>query len=142
MNYEEVRLAFLGYYEKRLKLQLLQAELQNIISDAQTMMVREEQMDTHYTTNSFNLTVIETVLIDTYAITYQRPDLLKALMGLRNAARSINNSIQTLLGVVHMPLSNLGQIVRRHNEQLRGRCPLLIDDANRALKVLETVLAA
>jgi predicted HTH transcriptional regulator len=42
MNYEEVRMAFLGYYEKRLKLQLLQAELQNLISDAQTMMIPEE----------------------------------------------------------------------------------------------------
>jgi predicted HTH transcriptional regulator len=37
MSYEEVRLSFLGYYEKRLKLQLLRSELENIGATAEQL---------------------------------------------------------------------------------------------------------
>src|SRR5260370_10602505 len=39
MSYEEIRLAFLQYYEKRLKLQLLKAEIQNIKKHAEELPI-------------------------------------------------------------------------------------------------------
>jgi hypothetical protein len=142
MNYEEVRMSFLGYYEKRLKLQLLQAELQNIISDAASMMIPDDQVDSSVTTVTFSLNVIETVLIETYAITAHLPELAQALLRLRNAARSINNAIQMFNGVVHLPFGNKGQMVREHNLGLRPRCVAVTNDAQTALAILQAILAS
>src|SRR5579872_6139900 len=39
MSYEEIRMAFLQYYEKRLKLQLLRSELENIKHHAEELII-------------------------------------------------------------------------------------------------------
>jgi hypothetical protein len=67
MSYEEVRAGFLQYYEKRQKLQLLKAELLNIVQDAQKNRVDDSQLDTHFGGHTFQLNVVESVLIGPYA---------------------------------------------------------------------------
>jgi hypothetical protein len=141
MSYEEVRMHFLGYYEKRLKLQLLEAELHNVIRDAKGMIVSDEEIETHFPTNCFNLTIIESVLIDTYTITHEYPELLDALTALRNATRSVNQSMQIFNGVALLPMTDNRQRFRSHNERLRLRSGHIVADANRALESLKHVLA-
>jgi len=61
MSYEEIRLAFLQYYEKRLKLQLLKAELDNIKKHAEELIIPAHAASTQPAMGDFSLTVLETV---------------------------------------------------------------------------------
>jgi hypothetical protein len=141
MNYEEVKMAFLGYYEKRLKLQLLAAELQNIIGDAQTMLIPSHEWESKYPTNSFSLNVIETILVDTYTIVAEQPDLVEAIMRVRNPARSINNLLANMRADLLVSKSDSNARARSYNEALHQRCPLVIKDAQQALEILQKLLA-
>src|SRR5712692_11766159 len=88
MSYEEIRMAFLQYYEKRLKLQLLQAELRNIKSHAENdLMIPGWATKVRFGKGEFGLTVIETVLADTYTIMAGHQELLDVITEIRNRCR-------------------------------------------------------
>jgi predicted HTH transcriptional regulator len=82
MSYSEISMNFLGFYEKRLKLQLLQAELENILEDAEEM--KAPLGGTWYTINEFEMSVIESVLVDVYTILATYPELIKLLARIRS----------------------------------------------------------
>jgi len=141
MSYEEVRMSFLGYYEKRIKLQLLQAELKNIVSDAEVMMdVPDKSMSRMFPSISFYLTTIETVIVDTYTITHERPDLLESIMAVRSHARNINHIVAMFQSEVIIPTLWKGTMIKRHNEKLRQVCPSVIASATRAVEILQDFL--
>src|SRR5260370_460931 len=94
MSYEEIRMAFLQYYEKRLKLQLLQAELKNIKQHAEDLTKTYPDAQVKFGVGEFSLTVIETVLADTYTILAEHRDLLEILDEIRNHCRVANNLLQ------------------------------------------------
>jgi hypothetical protein len=122
MNYEEVRMSFLGYYEKRLKLQLLKAELSNILTDADDIPIQDQAMGMRVPTLTFNLNVIESVLIDTYAITAHNTALVEALQKLRKVARQINCLIESLAGKAHTITSSPGRVIGSHNIEIIDLC--------------------
>src|SRR5713226_699568 len=95
MSYEEIRMAFLQYYEKRLKLQLLQAELRNIKSHAENdLMIPGWATKVRFGKGEFGLTVIETVLADTYTLLAERQEMLEALTEIRNRCRIVNDLLR------------------------------------------------
>jgi hypothetical protein len=60
MSYEKVRTSFLQYYEKRLKLQLLRAELKAIITNADLLTVQVQDYGKQPPLGEFSLTILET----------------------------------------------------------------------------------
>jgi hypothetical protein len=97
MSYSEVQAMFLGYYEKRLKLQLLRAELAQL-SRAQTQIGLTESENRIYFSHlpTFELRVLETVLSDTYSVTHHYPSFVGNLEELRTKVRSLNSITETL----------------------------------------------
>ncbi len=135
-------MTFLGYYEKRLKLQLLQAELQNILADANALLVAPAQAHQTISTASFRLEVLESVLVDTFTILAERTDLLKSLQAVRTTGRHVNNKLAMFYSSAHLPFDNNEQRFRNHNEWLRGNIPLIINSAENALRQLNEFLAS
>jgi predicted HTH transcriptional regulator len=85
MNTEEIRQGFLGYYEKRLKLQLLRSELVTISQNAQSGYVSEEEkIDQSYSLMTFETNIMESIITDTYSITSGKLELLKLLNDVRH----------------------------------------------------------
>ena len=142
MSFEEVRMAFLGLYEKRLKLQLLQAELANIIADAKALIIAPEQAHTTISVVSFRLDMLESVLVDTFTILADQTDLIQLLNGIRSRARNVNNKLAMFLPTVHQPLTHAEERNREHNEWLRNNVPAIQELAEQALKHLTRFLAA
>ena len=141
MSLEEVRLTFLGYYEKRLKLQLLRAELATLKKNAnEAYLIEEKEVETRYTFVTFETRVIETVLSDTYTIIADEKELLEALTGIRQRARNANNKIHMFLATMPMPLANKQAITRQHNEWLRPVCEGMVQLADIAIAALDNVL--
>jgi hypothetical protein len=141
MSYEEVRMTFLGYYEKRLKLQLLQAELQNILVDANALMIPPEQAHQHISTASFRLEILESILVDTFTILADQADLLKSLHAIRNTAKHVNNKLALFYPTANLPIDNHVQRCRNHNEWLQVNVPPIVQSARDALRQLTQFLA-
>jgi len=120
MSTEEIRNNFLGFYEKRLKLELLRSEIQCIMVNADSSYYStEDDISELYSLVTFNLNVIESVISDTYSITARKPDLLQALSQIREKARIANTRINLLHSQVALPLTNIKQTVKAHNESMQ-----------------------
>ncbi|WP_342046000.1 AlbA family DNA-binding domain-containing protein [Bacillus sp. OTU530] len=136
MSPEEIRTSYLGYYEKKLKLQLLKAELYNIQSDASSMIMPEEQIGTHYSLSKYELSVLESVLSDTYTILADSVDLLSQLSILRKKCRVANTQIEMFHSKMVIPITNRSEIVRAHNLDIRGRAEEILELCHNTLELL------
>jgi hypothetical protein len=145
MSYEEIRMAFLQYYEKRLKLQLLQAELENIKNHAEKdLMMEPWDANCKFGMGEFDLTVVETVLSDTYTILAEHKELLIAIAEVRKQCKIINDLLRMFYPVAPLgwyggkvPPSN---VIEKHNSNIEMHCKLIIADCNRSLKLLEEIM--
>lgn len=139
MDPYEVRQMFLGYYEKRLKLQLLRAELEKIIADAKALVIPNDKIETQISLSNFEMNIVETVLTDTYTILSEVPELISVLLTLRSTCRNVNTKLHMFYGSVGLPLNNKNQLVRDHNKYLHETCPSIIELANRGAHLLDQI---
>jgi hypothetical protein len=144
MSYEEIRMAFLQYYEKRLKLQLLQAELQNIRNHAKDLIISPPLHQVKIGLGEFSLTVIETILADTYTILAGQQELLELLGEIRNRCRVVNDMLRIFYRVATVDLlgSNVKPYtgVETHNRNIEGECKPVLYACDRALSLLKEVI--
>ena len=144
MSYEEIRLSFLQYYEKRLKLQLLQAELQNTRKHAEELIISPPLNQARIILGEFSLTVIETVLADTYTILAGQQELLELLGEIRNRCRVVNDMLRIFYQVATVNLvgNNVEPhpAIETHNRNIEGVCRPLVHNCSRALDLLEKVI--
>lgn len=141
MSYEEVRLMYLGYYEKRVKLQLLDAELVAVAEEARGMIISPEQIESHYPLMTFDLRVLESVLSDTFTLLARRPELLALLRRLRSNCTAVNNKTGQFLGVSMLSFTNKAAMIREHNQYLRPICDQVVSLAEAARADLAEILA-
>lgn len=146
MSYEEIRMAFLQYYEKRMKLQLLLAELRNIKNHAENDLIITGGWDAkvRYGMGEFGLSVIETVLADTYTIIAEHQDLLEAITEIRNRCRIVNDLLRIFYqnATVGWARSNVkpDTEIEKHNYNVESECRVIIFACQRALGLLENVM--
>ncbi len=139
MSIEEVRSAFLGFYEKRLKLQLLRSEILTLADNAQDIRNTDPKK---YSLVSFDTAIIDSVIADTYSITAERQKLHQALSRLRQATRIANNRIHLLFSVVMMPHIDKRDIIRSHNEFMAPKATQIEQDCQAAITELNKLLDA
>lgn len=141
MTIEEVRQIFLGYYEKRLKLQLLRAELETLKLQAQQAFIAyKDEKPGYVSLITFDLQVIESVLTDTYSITASSIELHKSLSSIRQAAGIGNNKIRMFFGAFHLPLTNKEDVTKQHKEFMQPICNGLVQLCNEAIRELDKIL--
>jgi hypothetical protein len=143
MSYEEIRMEFLQYYEKRLKLQLLKAELQNIKKHAEELIIHAPFAEVKPALGDFRLTVLETVLADTYTILAANQELLEALHEVRNRCSVVNSMLQMFYRVASpWAVDNVmrDNTIGKHNRNVEGECRPLVHNCSRALDLLDKVL--
>jgi hypothetical protein len=142
MSYDEVRGAFLGYYEKRLKLQLLRSELENIRVALEAMVIRRDNFDSAYPLTTFDLAVIESVLSDTYTILTTDPVVLSQLTSIRRVCRLINNRLAMFFSsyaVLSGPERQ--QEIRQLNEFIGPHIPGLDTAVTNAIQALDGIIS-
>jgi hypothetical protein len=141
MNIDEVRASFLNYYEKRLRLQLLRAELSALRDEAKNAAITDpEDADKKYSLVSFDVAVIESILADTYPLTASSPGLLAALAQLRHEVKIANNEIAFFFRVVALPRANTHTIVRRHNQSMAAKCAMIQSLCSQAMEALDQLV--
>jgi Putative DNA-binding domain len=137
MKIEEVRAGFLNYYEKRLRLQLLRGELA-VLGEAAAAAKIEDNMKiaTSYSLVTFDLTVIESVLSDTYPLTAPNTELIGSLAALRHEVRITNNKARIFYSQIALPLDNVESNVRKHNQFMAAKCDAIRDLCGKAITAL------
>lgn len=142
MSMQEIRTAFLGVYEKRLKLQLLRAELVAIQQTASAAAITDPiRIDKDVSLSSFNLQVLESVLADTYSITADQLSLHQRMGQIRHNVRACNVRLDLIRPVVYSAISGKGELIRNHNEAIRPLADLISHQCREAGIELDRFLA-
>ena len=141
MTIEEIRGAFLGFYEKRLRLQLLDAELSALQDSATAAYIsKPEEIESAYSLITFDFQTIESVVADTYPITAAHTDFLATLRELRQAVAVANNKAREFFSIAGFTFTNQAQMIREHNEFMAKACQRIVALARKAHSLLESVL--
>lgn len=139
---DEVRLRFLSFYEKRIKLELLKAELEHLKDGAQAGYIADDAASRDSLSMvTYDTHLIDTVLSDTFVLVARAPALVKALAEIRVFVRMAQNAFDSVSHILHVGYTNKEEIFRNHNRYVRGlyvRMEKLCDDA---LKELNALLA-
>jgi Putative DNA-binding domain len=138
MSLEEIRSGFLNFYEKRLRLVLLKSELEELkYTSAQLGNVDPTNEGNGFSPASYELSVINNVLADSFSILTQKPDMLRTLNRIRSMARSTNNEIALFRGKISMPLTDARPMTREHNSRMKQQgaeiyyaCEVVMPDLN------------
>lgn len=142
MSVEEIRHGFLGYYEKKLKLNLLLSELEDMKENASSWLLTDEMDATEaYSLVTFENTVLDSIVADSYSILANEEKLLQALRGLRAHARIANNKITIFFSIVGVPLTNKSKLVKEHNEFMHSKCGYIIELCDVAIQELQRFLS-
>lgn len=145
MSYEEVRLTFLQYYEKRVKLQLLRAELDTIVATAQEMQKPWNSGQSIFARGEFGLAVVETVLSDTYTILASAQDaenVLSALARIRMKCREMNQEMQRWMASVgYERLEPTFEPLRIHNGFASSHGSYIETTTQQVIRWLDKLLA-
>ena len=139
MSMEEIRSAFLGFYEKRLKLQLLRAEVDAIRDTAESTEVREIGVDS-VAIPPFDVSVIQSILGDTYSLTAERTKFHTALIQLRANVRIIDFRMKSILGILHLGMTKKQEIISGYNKSVRSTCRTIKECAVIAIRELDELL--
>jgi hypothetical protein len=143
MSYEEVRMNFLGFYEKRLHLQLLDAELLALHDSTKgAYVVDGDQIESSYSLITFETRIIDTVIADTYTLTAGHSELLSTLQQLRQAVIVANNKAHIFYSTATLSFDNKGKMIRAHNEFMAEACGRISELAKRARTLLQPLLVA
>lgn len=141
MPYSEVQAMFLGFYEKRLKLQLIQAELEQIGTDARALAIPEVEDDgTRLGVPTIEVRLLETVLSDTYSVMSEHPDLIKDLARIRSRANRVNSTVSTFKPSMVLNVTGKKQMIQRHNRTIRPWCEEIVELASKAWDELNAIL--
>lgn len=142
MSMEEVRSTFLGFYEKRLRLQFLEAELAALQESASIAFISNpDDIESKYSLVTFGTQTIETVVADTYPLIARAPKLLSNLRELRQAVIVANNKARIFFSTASLAFDSKGKMIREHNEFMAKASASIVDLASKARAELKPLLA-
>ena len=131
MTYDEIRLSFQGYQERREKIKLLYIELLSNLEQLELMKMTDENIQTKYSLITLDDSTIDRLLIDLYVLISKNPNLVRNLLQIRRQVKIINNAIKIFFSRVGLPMTNIAQIIQEHNiatnEKLETLRPMLVN---------------
>ncbi len=137
MSYEQIRDSFLRYEERKTKVKLLLVELANLKDDAKGTLVPPNRVSQDYSLVTLETAVLNSLLSDIYSMIHEETQLTTDLFTIRKQATLMNTKIRTLHSRIALPLTNLDQIMREHNQYMQERVDAIVPIIDRVLKKLE-----
>lgn len=138
MTYEEIRMSFQRYEERREKIKLLYIEL---LSNIETL----NEMKSHSTINisedyslfTLDSSIITSLLTDLYSIIGKDSELIKHLFTIKQNIQIINTNTRIFHSRISIPIGDVSPIVKEHNEFIIERVDCLIPIVEKAKDILE-----
>jgi hypothetical protein len=140
MSHEEIKISFLNFYEKKLKLSLLSSEVTMVKNDAISMQLSEDDKKASYPLTTFDTGVLESVLADSYTILSTQDDLVVLLSKIRKRCRLVNTKSKSFFSEIALPMSGGANRTLQHNEWLTPHLAHIIEICNEAESKLQDFL--
>ncbi|MDQ3970138.1 MAG: ATP-binding protein [Thermoproteota archaeon] len=137
MTYEEIRMSFHNYEERRKKLKLLHTELLLNSGLLGSMKVKNTSEMNPHSLVTMDSIIITSLLSDLYTIIEKNKQLLIILNIVRNEIRVINNKIRLFLSQMAFPRTDTKQLIKEHNNFLNHKADALVPVIGEALIILE-----
>jgi hypothetical protein len=137
MTYEEVKMAFENYEERREKLKLLYIELLYNMEQLRSMKIDDSSKENVHSLMTLDSTIINSLLTDLYTIIGRDTELIRILFTIRQGINIINNKVRIFFMQVALPTMNKNQLVKEHNEIINKNVDYLIPFIARAIGILE-----
>ncbi len=137
MTRNQVKNSFLDWELRRQKLRLLFIELLSNKEVAEAMIVPEDKIKGYYSLVTFDSTILQTLLVDTYPIIMRDSELIRLLITIREEIKVINNKMRIFFVKVALPLSGMQELVKKHNEFINKKVENLLPLIDKALKILQ-----
>lgn len=137
MTYEEIKMSFQNYEERREKLKLLYIELLSNIEQLDSMKVEDSSKENVYSLVTLDSATINSLLTDLYTTIGQNKRLVQILFTIRERIKIINNKIKLFFSQVALPTTNQKTKVIEHNEFINKNSDALKPLIKEALEILE-----
>lgn len=137
MTYEEIKLSFQNYQERREKLKLLFIELLSNVEQLNSMKISDASKENMHSLIDLDNTTLKGLLSELYASISKNKELIRLLFTIREKTKIINNKIRIFFSQVAIPLSNKALIVKEHNEFINDQADKLVPNIKRAIDILE-----
>jgi len=137
MTYEEIRMSFQNYEERREKLKLLYLELLVNMQQTKAMKIDDASKESYYSIVTLDSDILNSLLIDLYTIIGRNKDLIRTLFNIRATIRIINNKIKIFNSQIAIPRTNIGQLVKNHNEFINDTVEKLTPLFASSIQILE-----
>lgn len=138
MTYDEIKMSFQAYTERREKLKLLYIELLSNAELLQRMkIVEKEGQEPTYSLITLDSTIIENLLTELYTILGNDKELIKTLLTIRHTIKILNNKTKIFFSQIALPMSNQATIIKEHNKYINEHADFLLPLIEKALKILE-----
>jgi len=134
MSYDEIQEQFVRNEERRDKLKLLFVELLLNRENLQQAHVTEPNK---YSLVTFDSSVIDRLLVDTYSVVQDDNQLVRILLTLRTQIRVINAKSQMFFSQMAQPLTGQTELAARHNQFMKEKAEFLIPLIEQAIRILE-----
>ncbi len=139
-SYEEVRMAFTGYYERQRKLGLLREELVRAKRLAPSFLISEGGANAFtHDAGELSLGIIEAVMSDSFLILEGCPALLYELHTVRQMARLINHATARYFQqLTRLPIGQHSPyMLKQHNINVRQWSDQLARSADRCIQEID-----
>lgn len=139
MTIEEIRAQFMNYEERRERVKLLAIEL---FENQQQLSEISNVDEGRYSLITLDSAVLDRLLVDSYSVIQDDPDLIKLLFGLRRAIRICKVKSNIFYSQMQMApyLADEGQaqaLTANHNKFMTEKASVLIPLIDRALRIIE-----
>lgn len=139
MSFNEIRISFLNYYEKSLKLNLLIAELKHI-EQVVDEIINQTTPSGQLLDIKISSSTTESALNELYSIIYKDEILLTNLFAIRTSCSKVNSILSNLLTYFVVPRNNYSELIKIANSKIMKEAiqlkPIIIEtiDQIKALK--------
>jgi len=137
MTYQEIRMSFQNYEERREKIKLLYNELLTNVELLEVMRTENISDLNNYSFLTLDSQVITSLLTDLYTVIGKNKELIILLNTIRVEIRVIDNKVRVFLVQIALPLSNKENIIKNHNEFINSQADFLVPKLRDAIKILE-----
>ena len=137
MDYISIRNAFVGTAEKASKIELLKLELQSVIHGAISAKTPEGSIGASHSLVTLDVSVIESVLTETFSFFIGSPAILECLSQLRSSIRIFNNKQSMFFGTIGFPMTGKATMIRNHNKFINSIAGNIASLATRCLADVE-----
>jgi len=138
MSYEEIKLSFQNYQERREKLKLLYIELLSNIEQLNSMKIDDASKENAHSLVTLDSTILTGLLSELYTSISKDKEFVRILFTIREKTKIINNKIKIFFSEVALPLTNKKDLIKSHNEFINSQVDNLKPHIERALQILES----